>query len=105
MRMNPAKSKCLALLAALAGFTAVSPANSQNYALDPRNANFRERLSVIDETPTPVIGPDHPGLAGNRSGFEAGVTLKVGDTYHLFVGEMFGRPHLDLRIAHWRSKD
>lgn len=84
---------------------APSSLGAQNYALDPRDANFRERLSVIEESGGPVIGPDHPGLAGNRSGFEGGVTLKVGRTYHLFVGEMFDRPHLDLRIAHWRSED
>jgi hypothetical protein len=94
------KSMLLAL-----SLLAAMPVSAQNYALDRRDANFSERLTVIDESPAPVIGPDHPGLAGNRSGFEAGVTLKVDGVYHLFVGEMFGRPHLDLRIAHWRSRD
>jgi hypothetical protein len=102
--MKTAKSRGIVLLA-LAALTGGHAAVGQNYALDPRDANFRERLATLEETLPPVIGPDHPGLAGNVSGFETGVTVKVGAIYHLFVGEMFGRPHLDLRIAHWRSKD
>lgn len=82
-----------------------APAAAQNFGLDRRDANFGERLTLIDESQAPVIGPEDPGLAGNRSGFENGFTLKLGDTYHLFISEMFGRPHLDLRIAHWTSRD
>lgn len=81
------------------------PAAAQNYALDRRDDNFRERLELVQESQTPVIGPDQPDLAGNKSGFETGVTLKLDGTYHLFISEMFGRPHLDMRIAHWTSRD
>ena len=81
------------------------PAAAQNYELDRRDDNFRERLELVQESQAPVIGPDHPGLAGNKSGFETGMTLKVDGTYHLFISEMFGRPHLDMRIAHWTSSD
>ncbi|ODP38747.1 hypothetical protein BFL28_00905 [Sphingomonas turrisvirgatae] len=83
----------------------VLPAGAQNYDLDRRDDSFRERLEVIEEKPAPVIGPDQTGLAGNKSGFETGVTVKVDGTYHLFISEMFGRPHLDMRIAHWSSPD
>jgi hypothetical protein len=97
------------MLRGLIAFGAVTllaaPAAAQNFGLDRRDANFAERLAVIDEGQAPVIGPDDPGLAANRSGFENGFTLKLGDTYHLFISEMFERPHLDLRIAHWTSKD
>lgn len=81
------------------------PATAQNYGLDRRDDSFRERLVVIEESQAPVIGPDQPDLTGNRSGFETGVTLKIDGTYHMFIGEMFGRPHLDKRIGHWTSTD
>lgn len=81
------------------------PAAAQNYDLDRRNDNFRERLELVQESQVPVIGPGHPGLADIKSGFETGVTLKIDGTYHMFISEMFGRPHLDMRIAHWTSSD
>lgn len=92
-------------LAIAAAMLAAAPLPAQNYGLDRRDDNFRERLVVIEETQTPVIGPEHPGLGDNKSGFETGMTLKVDGTYHLFISEMFGRPHLDMRIAHWTSPD
>lgn len=94
----------MALILAMALPVAL-PAAAQDYGLDRRDDRFRERLEVIQESQTPVIGPDHAQLANNKSGFETGVTLKVDGTYHLFIGEMFGRPHLDKRIAHWTSRD
>ncbi|WP_343520928.1 hypothetical protein [Sphingomonas sp.] len=78
---------------------------AQNYNLDQRDASFREKLTIIEEAQAPVIGPDSNQLGDNKSGFETGMTLKVDGTYHLFISEMFGRPHLDLRIAHWTSPD
>lgn len=94
-----------AIICSIAALVAL-PAAAQNYGLDRRDDNFRERLVLIEEPQAPVLGPDHPGLAGNnRSGFETGVTLKLGGTYHMFISEMFDRPHLDLRIAHWTSSD
>ena len=82
-----------------------APATSQNYGLDRRDANFAERLVLVQESQAPVVGPDQPGLAGNKSGFENGFVLKLDGTYHMFISEMFERPHLDLRIAHWTSTD
>lgn len=81
------------------------PATAQNYGLNRRNDNFPERLVLVEEAQAPVLGPDHAGLGNNKSGFETGVTLKVNGTYHMFISEMFGRPHLDMRIAHWSSSD
>ncbi len=80
-------------------------ASAQNYGLDRRDDRFSERLELVQESTAPVIGPDHPDLADNKSGFETGVTLKLDGTYHMFISEMFGRPHLDMRIAHWTSSD
>ena len=84
---------------------AATPLAAQNYGLDRRDDNFRERLTVIEEPTAPVIGPNDPQLGDNKSGFETGMTLKVDGTYHLFISEMFDRPHLDMRIAHWTSPD
>lgn len=55
----------------------------------------------------PLIGPAHPDVlaSDNRSGFETGQVVKLNGVYHLFVNEMFDRPHRDLRIAHWTSPD
>ena len=55
----------------------------------------------------PVIGPDHPDVVAtrNRSGFETGQVVKLDGIYHMFVNEMFGRPHRDLRISYWTSRD
>lgn len=84
---------------------AAGSAACQNFSLDRRDANFSERLEVVDESNGPVIGLDQADASNNRSGFETGVTIKVDGIYHLFVAEMWGRPHLDLRIAHWTSTD
>ncbi|MDA3614082.1 hypothetical protein O3P16_04640 [Chitinophagaceae bacterium LY-5] len=55
----------------------------------------------------PVINATHPDVvaSNNKSGFETGQVIKVNDVYHMFVNEMFGRPHRDLRIAYWTSRD
>lgn len=62
-------------------------------------------LEVIERAPQPIITKGSPGTDDNRSGFETGVTLKLGDTYHMFISEMWGRHHLDMRVAHWTSAD
>lgn len=64
-------------------------------------------LVVAAEHEGPVIGHGHADVvaSGNRSGFETGQFLKMDGVYHLFVNEMFGRPHRDMRIAHWTSSD
>lgn len=64
-------------------------------------------LKLISAHNGPVIGAGHPDVAasGNRSGFETGQVVKLDHVYHLFVNEMFDRPHRDLRIAYWTSTD
>lgn len=64
-------------------------------------------FKVVAEHFGPVIGPAHPDVTAskNKSGFETGQVVKVDDTYHMFVNEMFIRPHKDLRISYWTSRD
>lgn len=66
-----------------------------------------QALGLSSAHQEPVIGPSHPDVlsSGNRSGFETGQVVKLGGTYHMFVNEMFGRPHRDLRISYWTSRD
>ncbi|MBZ4192181.1 hypothetical protein [Niabella beijingensis] len=64
-------------------------------------------LICVAEHKGPVIGPEHKDVlaSANRSGFETGQVIKLDDGYHMFVNEMFDRPHRDLRIAYWTSPD
>lgn len=63
-------------------------------------------LTLLDAPSDPVIGPDHPGLAGNAYGFEGGCAVKEDGVYHLFCAEMAGDPFwVRMRLAHWRSSD
>lgn len=64
-------------------------------------------LVVQSESIGPVIGPDHPDVRAskNQSGFETGQVLKQDGVYHMFVNEMTPKARLDMRIAHWTSKD
>ncbi len=71
----------------------------------PRSADAPTRMRMIREHLGPVIGPNHPDTKDNRSGFETGHVLKQSGTYHMFVNEMFERPHLDMRISDWTSAD
>jgi hypothetical protein len=66
-----------------------------------------KKLKVVSEHKGPVIRPDHPDVlkSANRSGFETGQVVKINNVYHMFVNEMFERPHRDLRIAYWTSSD
>ena len=66
-----------------------------------------EKLKVISEHQGPVIGPNHPDVkaSNNKGGFETGQLVKHKGVYHMFVNEMFIRPHRDLRCAHWTSTD
>ncbi len=70
-------------------------------------ASPAKNLKIITEQDGPVIGPDHPDVmdSKNRSGFETGQVVKVDGIYHMFVNEMFERPHRDMRISYWTSKD
>lgn len=63
-------------------------------------------FELLEAPIAPVIGPDHPGLAGNRYGFEGGSVVKEAGVYHLFTAEMAGDPFwAKMRIAHWSSLD
>lgn len=64
-------------------------------------------LTLVSENQGPVIGVDHPDVlvSINRSGFETGEVVKLNGVYHMFVNEMFGRAHLDMRISYWTSTD
>ena len=61
----------------------------------------------MSEHKGPVIGIDHPDVVSskNSGGFETGQVVKIGNVYHMFVNEMFERPHRDLRISYWTSTD
>ncbi|WP_346238818.1 hypothetical protein ABDK00_005220 [Niabella insulamsoli] len=67
----------------------------------------QKKLVLASENAGPVISASHPDViaSGNRSGFETGQVIKMGNTYHMFVNEMFERPHRDMRIAYWTSDD
>ncbi|MEJ6982199.1 hypothetical protein WG906_17170 [Pedobacter sp. P351] len=64
-------------------------------------------LKMVTEHKGPVIGLNHPDVLAsqNGSGFETGQVVKVNNVYHMFVNEMFDRPHRDLRISYWTSVD
>jgi hypothetical protein len=64
-------------------------------------------LKMVAEHKGPVINADHPDVlsSANRSGFETGQVVKLNNVYHMFVNEMFERPHRDLRISYWTSND
>ncbi|WP_210416916.1 glycoside hydrolase family protein [Echinicola soli] len=65
------------------------------------------RLGLLEAYQDPVIGPSHPDViaSDNQSGFETGQVVKIDGKYHMFVNEMFERPHRDMRIAYWTSED
>ena len=63
-------------------------------------------FELIEAPAAPVIGPDHPDLAGNRYGFEGGCVVKEAGSYHLFTAEMADDPFwVKMRIGHWTSPD
>ncbi|HND60023.1 MAG TPA: hypothetical protein PLB90_00995 [Opitutaceae bacterium] len=63
-------------------------------------------FELIEAPDAPVIGPDHPDLAGNRYGFEGGCVVKEAGVYHLFTAEMAGDPFwVKMKLAHWSSPD
>ena len=79
---------------------------AQNKQVAALNANERV-LTLLTEEKGPVIDAAHPDVlaTSNRSGFETGQVVKLNNVYHMFVNEMFDRPHRDLRIAYWTSND
>lgn len=83
----------------------------QNSLNAPNNGSNKDTLpttlKLISAHQGPVIDAKHPDVMAsqNRSGFETGQVVKIGSEYHMFINEMFERPHRDLRIAYWTSKD
>lgn len=71
------------------------------------NNSINKVLRLVSENKGPVIGSNHPDvvLSNNRSGFETGQVVKLNGVYHMFINEMFDRPHLDMRISYWTSAD
>ena len=69
--------------------------------------NQIKKLILVSEHIGPVIDSNHVDVlsSNNRSGFETGQVVKINRVYHMFVNEMFDRPHRDLRIAYWTSND
>ena len=55
----------------------------------------------------PLIDYNHKDViqSNNKSGFETGQIVKLNGIYHMFINEMFDRPHRDMRISHWSSTD
>jgi hypothetical protein len=65
------------------------------------------KLILQSEHLDPVVGSQHADVIAskNRSGFETGQVIKINGVYHMFVNEMFERPHMDMRISYWTSSD
>lgn len=70
-------------------------------------SNTKKVLQTVSEHMGPVISTTHPDViaTANKSGFETGQVVKIDSVYHMFVNEMFDRPHRDLRISYWTSTD
>lgn len=95
------------LLFVFVGQVSAQDVNERTDAIMPSKPNQAKVLKLVSEHKGPVIGADHPDVlaSANRSGFETGQVVKIGNVYHMFVNEMFERPHRDLRIAYWTSND
>ena len=72
-----------------------------------KNIDQTKKLILVSEHIGPVIDTNHVDVISskNRSGFEAGQVVKIKEVYHMFVNEMFDRPHRDMRISYWTSND
>ncbi|WP_407429841.1 hypothetical protein [Arcticibacter sp.] len=98
-----------ALSLLLLGFAAnITGQTKADLVSNKKTAKVTDRkLRLKSEHSGPVIGIDHPDVIANsnRSGFETGQAVKIDGVYHMFVNEMFERPHRDLRISYWTSND
>lgn len=66
---------------------------------------FPETLELLEEYEGRVLGPEEAALVGVQSGFETGQVVEIDGVIYLFVNEMFGRHHHDMRISLWSSED
>ncbi|MFC6099826.1 glycoside hydrolase family protein [Olivibacter domesticus] len=80
---------------------------SQTFAKKSNEKTQKKSLKRIADHKGPVIGPNHSDVLSskNRAGFETGQVVKIDGVYHMFINEMFERPHRDMRIAYWTSRD
>ncbi len=91
----------------LAPFAAVAQKKSNLPSSSSKLKASADTLKTISEYNGPVIDFNHADViaSNNKSGFETGQVIKLDGMYHMFVNEMFDRPHRDLRIAYWTSPD
>lgn len=75
-------------------------------------ANEKPLFQIIGGPEKPVVNDGMPGTEGILGGFEGGVCVKIGDTYHMFPTERAGQQGVEMyydrvktRIGHWTSKD
>jgi len=76
------------------------------------NPETKPLFEIIGGQDAPVLDEGMPGTEGIYGGFESGMCVKIGDTYHLFPTERAGQQGMDARfdrvktrIGHWTSKD
>lgn len=64
------------------------------------------QLVLLKQLPSPVLSIHSIGAEGNWYGFEAGQVVRLGNTYHLVISELFGDPWwVKMKLAHWKSTD
>jgi len=69
---------------------------------EPENVH----LQVVEFVKEPIIEQGDPGTEDNTYGLEGGSTLKIDDTYHMFIAEVCCEPKVvKTRLAHWKSPD
>lgn len=104
---SPLIKKLLNLL--LTGLVVTAPlaSHAQASGVSGSTQSLPTTLELAAAHHGPVIDDENTDVTAskNRSGFETGQVVKLGDTYHMFVNEMFDRPHRDMRIAYWTSTD
>jgi hypothetical protein len=106
--MSSANKQILLIIQLLLVITFSNIAWSQvKSAVNLKHEGNKKVLKLLSEFDGPVISADHEDVisSNNKSGFETGQVIKLNGVYHMFVNEMFNRPHLDMRIAYWTSKD
>ena len=87
---------------------AYGQSKSKQKAITNKVEKVKDSLLVLKSAHHgPVVNAIHPDVIAskNKSGFETGQVVTINGIYHMFVNEMFDRPHRDLRISYWTSTD
>lgn len=73
----------------------------------PEREEIIGELQLLSAHQGPVFGPEHSDVIETKNlfGFETGQVVKIDGIYHMYVNEMFIRPHRDLRVSYWTSID